>query len=63
MLLTLWAELLLLGYMKRAILPPWISKILAISMGAVDTDNSNLVQAALDAGIAHLDTAPPYQGG
>ena len=34
-----------------------------VSMGVMYSDNPNLVRAALDAGIAHMDTAPNYQGG
>jgi predicted aldo/keto reductase-like oxidoreductase len=34
-----------------------------ISMGVMNSDNPNLVRAALDAGIVHLDTAWWYQSG
>lgn len=34
-----------------------------VSMGVMNADNPNLVAAALDAGIAHLDTAWGYQRG
>lgn len=34
-----------------------------ISMGVMNTDNPHLVQAALDAGVVHLDTAQGYQRG
>lgn len=34
-----------------------------ISMGVMNSDNPNLVRAALDAGIVHLDTAWSYQSG
>jgi len=34
-----------------------------ISMGVMNSDNPNLVRAALDAGIMHLDTAWWYQSG
>ena len=34
-----------------------------ISMGIMNADNENLVRAALDAGIVHLDTAHGYQRG
>ncbi len=34
-----------------------------ISMGVLRADNPNLVTAALDAGIVHLDTGHYYQGG
>ena len=34
-----------------------------ISMGVMNADNENLVRAALDAGIVHLDTAHGYQRG
>ncbi len=34
-----------------------------VSMGVMNADNSNLVAAALDAGIIHLDTAHGYQKG
>jgi predicted aldo/keto reductase-like oxidoreductase len=38
-------------------------KLPIVSMGVMNADNPNLVKAALDAGIAHLDTAHGYQGG
>jgi len=38
-------------------------KLPVISMGVMNSNNPNLVQAALDAGIVHLDTARSYQGG
>jgi hypothetical protein len=34
-----------------------------VSMGVMNADNPNLVAAALDAGIIHLDTAHGYQRG
>lgn len=34
-----------------------------ISMGVMNTDNPQLVRAALDAGVVHLDTAQGYQRG
>ena len=34
-----------------------------VSMGVMNADNPNLVRAALDAGVVHLDTAHAYQGG
>ncbi|UCH85152.1 MAG: aldo/keto reductase [Candidatus Latescibacterota bacterium] len=34
-----------------------------VSMGVMDAENPDLVRAALDAGIVHLDTANVYQGG
>ncbi len=34
-----------------------------VSMGVMNADNPNLVKAALDAGIVHLDTAHGYQRG
>ncbi len=34
-----------------------------VSMGVMNADNPNLVRAALDAGIVHLDTAHGYQRG
>ncbi len=34
-----------------------------INMGVMNSDNPNLVRAALDSGIVHLDTAHLYQGG
>ena len=34
-----------------------------ITMGVMNTDNPNLVRAALDAGMYHLDTASTYQRG
>jgi len=34
-----------------------------VSMGVMNADNPNLVRAALDSGIVHLDTAHVYQGG
>ena len=34
-----------------------------ISMGVMNTDNPHLVQAALEAGVVHLDTAQGYQRG
>lgn len=38
-------------------------KLPVISMGVMNTDNPHLVQAALDAGVVHLDTAQGYQRG
>ncbi len=38
-------------------------KLPIISMGVMNANNPNLVKAALDAGIVHLDTAWYYQGG
>ncbi|HDP68395.1 MAG TPA: oxidoreductase [Candidatus Marinimicrobia bacterium] len=38
-------------------------KLPVISMGVMNSDNPNLVKAALDAGIVHLDTAHGYQQG
>ncbi len=38
-------------------------KLPVVSMGIGYSDNPNLVRAALDAGIVHMDTAPNYQGG
>ncbi|MBN2198420.1 MAG: aldo/keto reductase [Candidatus Aminicenantes bacterium] len=34
-----------------------------VSMGVMNSDNENLVRAALDAGLIHLDTAHVYQRG
>ena len=34
-----------------------------VSMGVMNSDNPNLVKAALASGIVHLDTAHVYQGG
>ncbi len=34
-----------------------------VSMGVMNSNNDNLIQAALDAGIVHLDTAHGYQRG
>jgi uncharacterized protein len=34
-----------------------------VSMGVMNADNDNLVRAALDAGLIHLDTAHAYQRG
>ena len=34
-----------------------------VSMGVMDAENPDLVRAALEAGIVHLDTANGYQGG
>jgi uncharacterized protein len=34
-----------------------------VSMGVMNADNDNLVRAALDAGMVHLDTAHAYQRG
>jgi uncharacterized protein len=34
-----------------------------VTMGVMNTDNPNLVRAALDAGMMHLDTAQGYQRG
>jgi predicted aldo/keto reductase-like oxidoreductase len=34
-----------------------------VSMGVMNADNENLVRAALDAGLVHLDTAHGYQRG
>ena len=38
-------------------------RVPVISMGVMNSDNPNLVRAALDAGIIHLDTARGYQRG
>jgi aryl-alcohol dehydrogenase-like predicted oxidoreductase len=38
-------------------------KLPVVSMGVMYSDNPNLVRAALDGGIVHMDTAPNYQGG
>lgn len=38
-------------------------KLPVVSMGVMNADNPNLVRAALDAGIVHLDTAWYYQMG
>ncbi len=38
-------------------------KLPVVSMGVMNADNPNLVKAALDAGIVHLDTAHGYQQG
>ena len=38
-------------------------KLPVVSMGVMYSDNPNLVRAALDAGVVHMDTAPNYQGG
>ncbi len=38
-------------------------KLPIVSMGAQQTNNPNLVRAALDAGILHFETAHIYQGG
>ena len=38
-------------------------KLPIISMGVMNADNPNLVKAALDSGIVHLDTAHYYQRG
>jgi len=38
-------------------------KLPVVSMGVMNADNPNLVRAALDAGIVHLDTAHYYQRG
>lgn len=38
-------------------------KLPIVSMGVMNADNPNLVKAALDAGIIHLDTAHVYQRG
>ncbi|MFQ6037977.1 MAG: aldo/keto reductase [Candidatus Aminicenantales bacterium] len=38
-------------------------KLPVVSMGVMNADNPNLVRAALDAGIQHLDTAHGYQRG
>jgi predicted aldo/keto reductase-like oxidoreductase len=38
-------------------------KLPIVSMGVMNSDNPNLVKAALDAGITHLDTAWYYQMG
>lgn len=38
-------------------------KIPVVSMGVMNTDNPNLVRAALEAGYYHLDTAQTYQRG
>lgn len=38
-------------------------KLPIISMGVMNSDNPRLVEAALEAGIVHIDTAWVYQGG
>lgn len=38
-------------------------KLPIISMGVMNSNNPNLVRAALDSGIVHLDTAYSYQRG
>jgi hypothetical protein len=38
-------------------------KVPVITMGVMNTDNPNLVKAALNAGMFHLDTAQTYQRG
>jgi hypothetical protein len=38
-------------------------KLPVITMGVMNTDNPNLVRAALDAGMFHLDTGQTYQRG
>lgn len=38
-------------------------KLPVVSMGVMNSNNENLIQAALDAGIVHLDTAHGYQRG
>lgn len=38
-------------------------KLPIVSMGVMNAENPNLVQAALDSGIVHLDTAHGYQRG
>ncbi len=38
-------------------------KLPVVSMGVMNSNNENLVQAALDGGIVHLDTAHGYQRG
>ena len=38
-------------------------KLPVVSMGVMNADNPNLVRAALDAGVVHLDTAHGYQRG
>lgn len=38
-------------------------KLPVVSMGVMNADNPNLVKAALEAGIVHLDTAHGYQRG
>jgi aryl-alcohol dehydrogenase-like predicted oxidoreductase len=38
-------------------------KLPVVSMGVMYSDNPNLVRAALDKGIVHMDTAPNYQMG
>jgi predicted aldo/keto reductase-like oxidoreductase len=38
-------------------------KLPVVSMGAMNTDNPNLIRAALDAGIVHIDTAHVYVNG
>ena len=38
-------------------------RVPVVSMGVMNADNPNLVKAALDAGIVHLDTANKYQRG
>lgn len=38
-------------------------KVPVVSMGVMRADNPNLVKAALDAGMTHLDTAHGYQNG
>lgn len=38
-------------------------KLPVVSMGVMNSNNENLIQAALDGGIVHLDTAHGYQRG
>lgn len=38
-------------------------KLPVVSMGVMNSNNENLIQAALDSGIVHLDTAHGYQRG
>ena len=38
-------------------------KLPVITMGVMNSDNPNLVRAALDAGLVHLDTAHGYMRG
>ncbi len=38
-------------------------KLPVVSMGVMHSDNPNLVRAALEGGIVHMDTAPNYQMG
>jgi uncharacterized protein len=50
------------GYLYRSLGKTGIT-LPIVSMGVMNSDNENLIRAALDAGIVHLDTAHGYMRG